>query len=168
VSVNIENIIQKRRFVIDTVALISYFAHIFTHHPIFDVKSKISPKGLSYIDTAFKDYNSRYLIIIPSVVFIEIFDKWFRGNNIADEEFRAMFIAEVFNPIKLAPNIEIRELDFEVLESFLDLKDENARLENRDKIVLATAVVLKSPLITSDTKLKEFQDKYKVISEIIS
>ncbi|WP_414548521.1 PIN domain-containing protein [Anabaena sp. CCY 0017] len=133
---------------IDTVALISYFAHIF------NVPSKISQKGLSYIDIAFKDYNSKYLIIIPGVVFIEIFDKWFRGNTTENKEFRAKFISEVFNPIKLAPNIEIRELDIEVLESFLDLKDENINLENRDKIVLATAIILNSPLITCDTKLK--------------
>lgn len=161
-SVNIEHTIEKKRFVIDTVALISYFAHIF------NIESRISRQGLSYIDTAFKDYNSKYLIIIPSVVFIEIFDKWFRGNNTADEEFRAKFISEVFHPIKLAPSIEIRELDIEILESFLDLKDESTNLENRDKIILATAVVLKSSLITSDTKLKVYRDKYQVIPEIIS
>lgn len=112
--------------------------------------------------------NSKYLIIIPGVVFIEIFDKWFRGNTRADEEFRAKFISEVFNRIKLAPNIEIRELDIEVLKSFLDLQDKNIKLENRDKIVLATDVILQSSLITSDTMLKEYCDKYKVIPEIIS
>jgi len=162
VSVNIEDILQKKRFVIDTVALISYFAHIF------NVTSKISQKGLSYIDMSFKDYNSKYLIIIPGVVFIEIFDKYFGGNSAANKEFRAKFISEVFNPIKLAPNIEIRELDIEILESFLDLRDENIKLENRDKIILATAVILKSPLITSDTMLKKYCEKYRVIPEIIS
>ncbi|MEA5552891.1 hypothetical protein VB713_18260 [Anabaena cylindrica UHCC 0172] len=161
-SENIEDIPLKRRFVVDTVALISYSAHIF------NVPSKISQKGLSYIDIALNSYNSKYLIIIPSIVFIEIFDKWFRGNTTANQEFRAKFIAEVFNPIKLTPNIEIRELDIEVLKSFLDLKDENIKLENRDKIVLATAVVLKSALITSDTKIREYCNKYKVIPEIIT
>ncbi|MEH2283354.1 MAG: hypothetical protein V7K90_18815 [Nostoc sp.] len=161
-SRNIETILDKRRFVIDTVALISYFAHIFNE------PSKISPKGLLYIDTAFKHYDSNYLITIPSIIFIEIFDKWFRGNTTANEEFRAKFIAEVFNPIRASPNIEIRELDIEVLESFLDLNDQNINLENRDKIVLASAVVLKSPLITSDTKIKYYLEKYNIIPGIIS
>ena len=161
-SVNIEDVLIKRRFVVDTVALISYFSYIF------NVPSKISQKGLSYIDIALKDYNSKYLITIPSVVFIEIFDKWFCGNTTANKEFRAKLIAEVFNPIKLAPNIEIRELDIEVFKSFLDLKDNNIKIENRDKIVLATAVILDSSLITSDTKIKEYCHKYRVIPEIIS
>ncbi len=160
-STNIEKIPSKRRFVIDTVALISYFAHIFKE------ESKISKKALSYIDKALKYDENSYLITIPSVVFIEIFDKWFGGRTTADEEFRAKFISEVFNPIKSSDNIEIREIDMEVLQSYLYLKDENINLENRDKIVLAKAMILNSPLITSDTKIKLYNEKYKVIPEII-
>ncbi|HBB31001.1 MAG TPA: hypothetical protein DDZ80_10345 [Cyanobacteria bacterium UBA8803] len=104
---------------------------------------------------------------IPSTVFVEIFDKWFRGKNSEDEEFRAKFISEIFNPIKFLPNIEIRELDIEILENFLRLDDPDINLENRDKIVLATAVVLESPLITSDSKIKKYVERYKNIPDLI-
>jgi hypothetical protein len=160
VSIDIESVRQKRRFVIDTTTLISYFAHIF------NVPSQISSRGLSYLTKVFQS-DSEYLMTIPSIVFIEIFDKWFRGENAVGEEFRAKFISEVFNPIKFSPNIEIRELDMEVLENFLSLDDPEINLENRDKIVLASAVALESPLITSDLKIKKYVDKYKNIPELI-
>jgi len=152
---------NKTRFVIDTMALISYFAEVF------NVQSKISKKGLSYINTVFQS-DSNYLMTIPSIVFVEIFDKWFGGVTPRDEEFRAKFISEIFNPIKLCPNIEIREIDIEVLEKFLHLNDPYINLENRDKIVLASAEVLQAQLITSDTKIKEYVGKYKNIPKIIS
>ncbi|OKH55546.1 hypothetical protein NIES2101_03960 [Calothrix sp. HK-06] len=154
---------MKKRFVIDTNALIYYFYHIF------NVSPQISSKGRSIINKALQD-NSDYLIIIPSVVFVEIFDKWFRDNsnsNIGGEEFRARFISEVFIPIKNSPNIEIRELDKEVLETFLSLNDTYIKLENRDRIILASAVVLNSYLITSDRKIKEYVEKYQIIPGII-
>lgn len=143
------------------MALISYFSQLF------NVPSQISPKGLSYIGKVFQS-DSDYLMTIPSVVFVEIFDKWFRGVTPTDEEFRAKFISEIFKPIKSCPNIEIRELDMEVLEQFLHLDDPYINLENRDKIVLASAVVLESPLITSDGKIKEYVEKHKNIPAIIS
>ncbi|NES20345.1 MAG: hypothetical protein F6K41_15780 [Symploca sp. SIO3E6] len=155
-SIGTESVPQKYRFVIDTMALISYFSLLFNE------PSKISSRGLLYIDKVFQS-DSNYLMTIPSIVFVEIFDKWFRGFTPTDEEFRAKFISEVFKPIKSCPNIEIRELDIEVLEQFLHLDDPYINLENRDKIVLASAVVLESPLITSDGKIKEYVEKYKNI-----
>ncbi len=160
-SIGTKSVTQKYRFVIDTMTLISYFSQLF------NVPSQISTKGLSYIEKVFQS-DSDYLMTIPSIVFVEIFDKWFRGLTPTDEEFRAKFIAEVFKPIKSCPNIEIRELDMEVLEQFLHLDDPYINLENRDKIVLASAVVLESPLITSDGKIKEYVEKYKNIPAIIS
>ncbi|NET56162.1 MAG: hypothetical protein F6K47_08295 [Symploca sp. SIO2E6] len=47
--------------------------------------------------------------------------------------------------------------------SFHGKDDPYINLENRDKIVLASAVVLESPLITSDGKIKEYVEKYKNI-----
>ncbi len=76
---------------------------------------------------------------------MEIFDKWFRNNN--GEEFQAKFRTEVFEPVRQAPNIEIREVDAEVLEMFLSLQDSDINLENRDRLILASAAVLKAPLI---------------------
>lgn len=159
--IGIDSVPIKRRFVIDTTALISYFAHIF------NVPSQISSKGLSYITRVFQS-DGDYLMTIPSTVFVEIFDKWFRGKNTTNEEFRAKFISEVFNVIKFSPNIEIRELDIEILENFLRLDDPDINLENRDKIVLASAVTLKSPLITSDAKIKKYVERYKNIPDLIS
>jgi hypothetical protein len=161
VSLNINPLSQKYRFVIDTTALISFFPILF------DVPSRISPKGLSLIKKSFQA-ESNCLMTIPSIVFVEIFDKWFRGKNIVNQEFRAKFISEVFNPIKISPNIEIRELDIEVLEKFLYLNDPIINLENRDKIVLASAIVLESPLITSDRKIRTYVKKHNSIPEIIS
>lgn len=161
INTNINAELIKRRYVIDTNALISYFSSIF------DVPPQVSSKGLSIIHKAFQD-NSDCLAIIPSVVFVEIFDKWFRDNNITGEEFRAKFISEVIVPIKNSPNIQIRELDKEILESFLSLNDTYIKLENRDRIILATAVVLNSYLITSDRKIKEYVEKYQVIPGIIN
>jgi len=161
VNINTDLILAKTRFVIDTTALISYFAELF------DRQSQISPKGLSYIEKVFQS-DSDYLMTIPSIVFVEIFDKWFRGVTPRHEEFRAKFISEIFNPIKLCPNIEIREIDIEVLEKFLHLNDPYIKLENRDKIVLASAEVLQAQLITSDRKIKKYVDKYQNIPKIIS
>jgi predicted nucleic acid-binding protein len=145
--------------VIDTTALISYFTSVF------EQDSQISRNGLKFIKNAF-DTEYETILIIPGVVFVEIFDKWFRDNN--GEEFRAKFRAEVFEPIRQAPNIEIREVDEETLEMFLTLQDENINLENRDRLILASAAVLNAPLITSDGKVIKFVKRQKVIPDIIS
>ncbi len=104
----------------------------------------------------------------PSVIFVEIFDKWFRERNSSSEEFRAKFIAEVYKPIKANPNIEIREIDLEVLQNFLKLDDSTINLENRDRIILASAVTLNAPLITSDRKVQRYFTKYRIIPQIIT
>ena len=104
------------RAVIDTAGLISYF-HLFFEQP-----SKITAHGLRFIQRAFQN---DILLSIPSVVFIEIFDKW-----ICDEEFKAKFYSEVFTPILQSPNIEIKPIDDEVLEQFLLCNDDTINLEN--------------------------------------
>ena len=102
------------------------------------------------------------LLSIPSIVFIEIFDKW-----VIDDEFRAMFISEVLEVISQCPNIEIKPIDEEVLQMFISLNDPIVNLENHDKIILASAMALQWPLITSDSKLVRYVKKYKVIPTII-
>lgn len=157
---DIDSVPSKKRFVIDTNALISYFSDIF------NVPTHISSRGLLYISKAFQN-DSEYLMTIPSIVFVEIFDKWFRGENAVGEEFRAKFISEIFNPIKFSPNVEIREIDLEVLENFLKLNDPDISLENRDRIVLASAVTLEAPLITSDSQIKKYVERYRNIPDLI-
>lgn len=139
---------DKKRFVVDTVAITSYFAEIF------DQKQQISSKGLEWIKNAFAHPYS-YIMIVPSIVFVEIFDNWFKPYHGLDE-FRAKFTAEVIHPILQAPNIEIREIDTEIMETFLRLGDSSNRLENRDRIILASAVTLQTPLVTSDPKIIQY------------
>jgi predicted nucleic acid-binding protein len=159
VSLDIDSYSEKSRFVVDTTALISYF------DIVFEQGTQISKKATRLIETAFEtEYEN--ILIIPGVVFVEIFDKWFRKNR--GEEFRAKFRAEVFEPIRQAPNIEIREVDEEVLETFLALQDYDVNLENRDRLILASAIVLNAPLITSDGKVIKFVKKHKVIPNIVS
>lgn len=152
---------EKQRVVVDTTALISYFPELFKRSP------QVSERGLRLIADAL-NYEDKIILIVPSVVFIEIFDKWFRGTKPLDQEFRARFRSEVFQPLYIAPNVEIRELDLEVLEMFLSLHDPMMSLENHDRIVLASAAVLQCSLITSDADIKSFNSKHRVIPSIIS
>ena len=149
-----------KRFVVDTTALISYFSSVFNQG------SRISDRAISLIDRAFQ-YEA-VILSIPGVVFVEIFDRWFRGNKSQDEEFRAKFKAEVLERIRRAPNIEIREIDAEVLGKFLLLEDPHINLENSDRLILASAVVLESPLITSDEEVIQYVRKHQVIPFILS
>jgi hypothetical protein len=151
---------MKRRYVLDSTSIISCFPEIFQETP------KISRESIRIIKTAMKDEDS-HVLVIPSVVFVEIFDKWFRGDGLEGEEFRARFNAEIYGPVKTAPNVEIREVDVEILEKFLALHDPIVNLENHDKIVLATASVLNAALITSDRNLRRFNSRYSVVSEVL-
>lgn len=152
--------LMSRMIVIDTVSLISYFSSVFNRSP------RISERALALLDRAFT-YPDEILLSIPGVVFVEIFDKWFRGDTAKDEEFRAKFRAEVLERIIRAPNIEIREIDIETLEMFLSLEDPTINLENNDRLILATAAVLQARLVTSDAKVVDFVEKNATIPATI-
>lgn len=145
----------KRRYVIDTTAIISYFDSIFEEKP------KVSQKGLRIIRQAFQSPDNN-ILIIPSIVFIEIFEKWIR-----DDEFQAKVRAEILEPVKQAPNIEIRPVDVEVLEHFVELVDPDIRFDNHDRLILASAVSLNAPLITSDRKISKFVARHHTIPKVI-
>ena len=146
---------EKTRVVIDTTALISYFCLVFNRDP------KISQTAINLIRQAFQE-ESRVLLIIPSIVFVEIFDKWIRN-----EEVQVKIRSEVLEPIKQSPNIEIRPIDIEILENFINLTDDDIKLENHDRLILASAVALNAPLITSDKKIRKFVLKHHVIPQVI-
>ena len=131
---------------------------------MFEQGSQISKEALKIVDNAFAS-SHEIILIIPGVVFVEIFDKWFRGKE--KEEFQAKFLAEVLSPIVKSPNIEIRAIDGEILEKFISLQDNKLNLENRDRLILAVASVLNAPLITPDRKIIKFVKKHKPISKII-
>jgi len=152
---------DRRRFVLDSTALIS------SYPKIFGGTSKISQKSVTLIHHIIEYADSDFLTI-PSIVFVEIYDKWLSGSKHLTEELIARFRAEVYYPIQSASNIEIRELDQEILEKFLTLDDPNINLENHDKIILATASILEATLITSDRKIKQYNNRYNVVPDILT
>jgi len=152
--------IDKQRYVLDSTALISCYPEMFGEPPqISNRSASIIHQALAFEDSA--------ILIIPSIVFVEIHDKWFRGNSLQSEEFREKFRVEIFYPIQTAPNIEIRELDIEILGVFLSLDDSQINLENHDKIVLATSSVLQATLITSDRAIRRYNNRYHMVPNIL-
>ncbi len=147
---------MDKSYVIDTTSLISYFGDIFMKKP------KISRDALRIIDRAFRDDFSIKLSI-PGIVFVEIFDKWF-----TDEENAAKIRSEIMSPIYDCPNIEVKPIEKEVLENLLKITDDSIKLDNHDKIILASSMMLQWPLITSDKRIIKYNKKYRVIPGIIS
>jgi PIN domain nuclease of toxin-antitoxin system len=142
-------------YVVDTTSLISYFNNIFSG------PAKISRDALKIIETAFKR-DSDIKLSIPSIVFVEIFDKWF-----SNEEIAAAIRIEIMTLIAERPNIEIKPVEKEVLENFIKISDDFIKFDNHDKIILASSMMLQWPLITSDSKIIRYNNKYKVIPDII-
>ncbi len=142
-------------YVVDTTSLISYFNNIFGG------PAKISRDALKIIETAFKR-DSDIKLSIPSIVFVEIFDKWFDNEEIA-----AAIRIEIMTLIAERPNIEIKPIEKEVLENFIKINDDFIKFDNHDKIILASSMMLQWPLITSDSNIIRYNKKYKVIPNII-
>ncbi len=142
---------KKKRYVIDTNGLISFFSEVFNDNPKFDGAPPISQKVRNAIQEAVFSFEGGVLLSVPSIVFIEIYEKWLRS-----EEFFSKFFYEVFIPLKQSPNVEIRAIDQEVLENLLDVDGCLAEHDLHDKIVVASAMTLACPIITVDTKIIEF------------
>lgn len=142
-------------YVIDTTSLISYFSGIFA------VRSQISRNALRIIESAFKR-DSLIKLSIPSIVFVEIFDKWFK-----DEEMSAAIKSEIISLIDERSNIEIKSIEKEVLANFIEINDPRIKIDNHDKIILASSMMLQWPLITSDSNIIKYNTKYKVIPHIV-
>jgi predicted nucleic acid-binding protein len=136
------NMNSDRRFVLDTCALIDYF------NDVFEVDRILSPRACGLIEQALTNAPSYVKLSIPSVVFVEIFEKW-----LTNEEFTAKFRYEVFERIVNSPNVEIKPLEQEVIECLLDLGDELRDHDLHDKIILASAKMLNCRLITIDSKI---------------
>ena len=60
---------MKQKYVIDTTALMSYFSSTF------EIQNKMSQHALDIISQAFN--NDSIILLIPSIVFVEIFSKQF-------------------------------------------------------------------------------------------
>jgi len=85
---------------------------------MFGQEDKISTYARHLITRALSK-DSSILISIPSVVFLELYDKWI--NN---EEFARKFYYNIFIPIINAENIEIRSIDREIITHMLELDGE--------------------------------------------
>ena len=92
---------------------------------------------------------------------MEIFDKWFLEDEIASK-----LRYEVFEPIKGSPNVEVKPIEQEVLENMLKIGDELGNHDMHDKIILASAMMLNCPLITTDSKLISYIRNHKVVSYV--
>ena len=143
------------RYTIDTTAVISYFIDVFE-----GAESQISAKSLQIIDQAFRDPN--IIIYFPSIIFIEIFSKWFK-----DEESALRIRTNMYIPIVSQENFAIEPLDKEVLDNFIKITDIESgwNFDNHDKQILATAMKFQTPLITSDERIIRYNKK-KIIQII--
>lgn len=142
-------------FVTDTDSIVSYF------HEVFDVRQILTKRALRIIEQAFMTYPSGIKLSIPSVVFIEIFNKWFRK-----EETARKIRYEFYELVQKSPNIEIKPIEQEVLENLILIEDELSSHDMHDKIILASAIMLNCPIITTDRKIISYLKKHKVIPYI--
>ncbi|GBD95143.1 hypothetical protein BMS3Bbin05_00350 [bacterium BMS3Bbin05] len=145
---------EKIRYVIDTNGLISFFAGVFEDTHRFDGSPSISKKARNAIQEAVSPLEGGVLLSVPSIVFIEIYEKWLQSG-----EFFRRFFYEVFTPLKQSPNVEIRAIDQEVLENLLIVDGCLATHDLHDKIVVASAITLECSIITVDHKIIEFVGK---------
>jgi len=115
------------------------------------------------IEDAFNTSAGEIKLSIPSIVLVEIFEKWLKN-----EEFRAKFYYEVFYLIKQSPNIEIKPIEREVLENLLKINGSLIKHDIHDKLILASAMMLNCPLITFDSYLIEYVNTNQVIPKILN
>ena len=141
----------KTLYVIDTNGLISFFAEVFAYAPEFDSTPVISRSTRHIIQQAVYSSGTEKLLSVPSIVFVEIFEKWLRST-----EFRARFYYDVFLLLQASENVEIRSIDQEVLENLLAIDGCLQEHDLHDKIVVASAMTLKCPIITSDPEIIKF------------
>lgn len=145
---------MEGRYVIDSVALINYFNHYF------DEKDMLSREIRKKIDTCFFKMGNSIKLVIPSIVFIEIFRKF-----LVSEEKVKKFYYEIYKPIVENDNIEVKPLESEVLEIFQNLND--FQMELHDKIIFASAIQLNSILITKDPIIIKYNNKRRLVSDIV-
>ena len=144
-------------YVIDTNGIIGFFDQVF------EAQSNLSVQARSIIQRALSGSPQEVKLSIPSVVLVEIFEKW-----LTSEEMAAKFHYEVFNLLSQSVNIEIKPLEQEVLENLLRIGGTLADHEIHDKIILASAMMLNCSIITTDTKIREYVDITHVIPSVVS
>lgn len=137
--------LEIKTYVIDTNALIFYFSEVFEQNSLLSEKIEIIMRR------AIDDLDPYTKLFIPSIVFIEIFSKW-----LLTEEFARKFYYEVFNKLKLSENVFFIEIDVEVIRFMTKIEGNLENHDIHDKLILATAIKLNAPLITSDSEINKY------------
>ena len=148
---------MMKLFVADTNALISYYSHIFGE------LDNLSLRARRILSDAIEDRSPFTKISFPSIVFVEIFEKW-----LVTEEFVKRFYFEVFQPLSENPNIELRVIDREVLENLSTIGENLEKHEIHDKLIVATAMSLQCPLISTDGEIHEYVERTRALPEVFS
>jgi PIN domain nuclease of toxin-antitoxin system len=143
--------IIKKRYVIDTNAIIFYFSDVFNQ------SNGLSKRARAIISDGFKK-DSEINLIIPSIVFVEIYKKWCKS-----EELSSQIYYEVYSKVIQCDNIEIKPIEKVVLMNLTRIGGILDHHEINDKLILAAAIMLECPIITTDRKIKQFVDQTKII-----
>lgn len=147
-------------YILDTCAIYSYckeYLELF-----LDKENTFTLDALSLIDKALNGSISDIKIIIPNVVFIEIFDKY-----LGDPEFTNKFKYEFYLPIIKGEDVKVHvaPIDKEIIDNIFDcyIDDDNADLH--DKLILSTSLKYKNQnvvLFSSDSKIKKIITKNRL------
>jgi hypothetical protein len=154
---------MRELYVIDTCALISFFHVVFVHAKGYEGSPQLSRRVSSLIGEAVFSGWTRVRLSIPSVVFVEIYAKW-----LCSEEFCRMFFCEVYDPLRSSDNVEIRPTDREVLEYLLQIGGSLADHDLHDRLVLASAMALAAPLITTDAAVADYVNETHVLPCVLN
>jgi hypothetical protein len=143
-----------RRYVFDTVSFINYYSDFFQE------EDRLSPRIRREIDRCLSEDYVNHKIIIPSVVFVEIFQKQL---NTSDREIAPRFKYEVFIPLADNDDVEIKGIEKEVLKVYSRIDNSVVKLETHDKIILASAAQVDGILISNDSKIKEYVESTNLV-----
>lgn len=146
-----------KRYVIDTNSIISYFDAVFKQPKV------LSSKAQGLIEQALCNSSSIVRLSIPSIVFVEIYEKWF-----INEEFAQKFLYEVYTMIEQSPNIEIKPIEREVLENLHQIGGNLSHHDIHDKLIVASAMMLNCPIITTDSEIMKYVEENDAIPSVIS
>ncbi|MEI7636578.1 MAG: PIN domain-containing protein [Syntrophus sp. (in: bacteria)] len=144
------------RYVTDTNSIISYFSDVFDRPNILSFKAK------SLIEQALSNPWGSVRLSIPSIVFVEIYEKWF-----LNEEFVRKFFYEVYTAIDNSANVEIKPIDKEVIENLQQIGGNLLHHDIHDKLIVASAMMLNCPIITTDSAIMEYVKGNQAIPSVI-
>ena len=75
---------MRKLYVIDTCCLIAFFDEVFRHTPSYEGSQELSSKTKSIIDQAIFSETTDIRLSIPSIVFVEIYEKWLRAEELKE------------------------------------------------------------------------------------